>query len=180
MPDLKQVHPLIGDVDKAAPESGANAHDRARRDLLSMSAEQQRDEVRRIIREAHAARTREMHAAFRSLFEWLWTTTMAASVVARHLAARLVAGLARLCQVYADRRRRRRATAELNALSDRDLKDIGVYRSGIGWALAHGRDDWHESPARIVHAAALPAPASGKPIANDPPSTARERRQRAA
>jgi hypothetical protein len=48
---------------------GVNEHDRARRGSLWMSAEQQQDEVRRIILETHAARTREIQAALRGLSE---------------------------------------------------------------------------------------------------------------
>ena len=55
------------------------------------------------------------------------------------LAIHAVAALGRWWRAHADRRRRRRAMAQLETLSDRTLKDIGVNRSAIYWAVNHGR-----------------------------------------
>ena len=42
-------------------------------------------------------------------------------------------------RVYIERRRHYRAMAQLQILSDRSLKDIGVPRSQIPWMAQHGR-----------------------------------------
>ena len=42
-------------------------------------------------------------------------------------------------RLYAERRRRYRAMAQLQVLSDRSLKDIGLSRSEIDWVANHGR-----------------------------------------
>jgi uncharacterized protein YjiS (DUF1127 family) len=65
----------------------------------------------------------------------------------RHLAIDVVAALVRWWRAQADRRQRRRAMAQLGALSDLALKDIGVRRSEIYWVVTHGR---HDPPARAL------------------------------
>ena len=44
-------------------------------------------------------------------------------------------------RVYTEHRRQYRAIAQLQILSDRSLKDIGVARSEIQWLAQHGRDE---------------------------------------
>lgn len=63
------------------------------------------------------------------------------------LANQMVAALVRWRQARAKRRQRLRAMAELGALSDLELKDIGVYRSEIHWVVNHGR---HAPPANTL------------------------------
>ena len=58
----------------------------------------------------------------------------------RSLAAELLAALVRWRRARAEQRQCRRAMAQLWALSDFELKDIGVHRSAIDWAVNHGRD----------------------------------------
>jgi uncharacterized protein YjiS (DUF1127 family) len=49
-------------------------------------------------------------------------------------------------RLHIQRRRRNRAIAQLQVLSDRSLKDIGVPRSEIGWLAHHGRYQRHRRP----------------------------------
>ncbi len=69
--------------------------------------------------QAHAARMRLIHATVRRLLLWLRDAAIVAGNAISGLAMRLVAA-------YASRRQRMLAAAELGAMSDRDLKDIGV------------------------------------------------------
>jgi uncharacterized protein YjiS (DUF1127 family) len=64
----------------------------------------------------------------------VWASTRNAI---RDLAIHVVAALVRCWQAHADRRDRLRAIAQLEALSERELKDIGVHRSGIYWMINH-------------------------------------------
>ena len=57
------------------------------------------------------------------------------AVVLRPLAIRT----RRRWRIYTERRRQSRAMAQLQTLSDRSLKDIGVPRSHIHWVTRHGR-----------------------------------------
>jgi uncharacterized protein YjiS (DUF1127 family) len=57
----------------------------------------------------------------------------------RHPATHVIAALVRWWRAHADRRQRLRAMGALAAMSDRQLKDIGVHRSEIYWAVNHGR-----------------------------------------
>ena len=50
-------------------------------------------------------------------------------------------------RVYIERRRQYRAVAELQLLSDRSLKDIGVPRSEIQYLTRHGRYERHRHRA---------------------------------
>jgi uncharacterized protein YjiS (DUF1127 family) len=70
-----------------------------------------------------------MRTALRRLVAWLGKLTVATG-----------AAVARLGRAYADRRRYGRQMAELNALSDYELKDIGLRRSEIYWVVHHGRE----------------------------------------
>lgn len=65
----------------------------------------------------------------------------------RDMAMHVVAALGRWWRARADRRQRMRAMAQLETLSDRTLKDIGVHRSAIYWAVNHGR---HAPPTSVL------------------------------
>lgn len=52
-----------------------------------------------------------------------------------------------------ERRRRQRAIAELLSLDERSLRDIGLSRAGVCFAVAHGREDVF-APANANTAAA--------------------------
>ena len=71
---------------------------------------------------------------------------------ARRRAVRASAAATAWWRAYCDRRRRRMAIAELQALSDRELNDIGVRRSEIYWVVHHGPED------RRARAKSPPAP----------------------
>ncbi len=173
MPGVKQVPSLTGDSNGAALGSRASGRDLARPDFLSMSAEQQHGEVQRLVREAHAARTRLIHATIRSLLLWLRGAAIVAGSAISGLAMRLVAA-------YARRRQRMRAAAQLGAMSDRDLKDIGVSRSAIDWVVAHGRDDLPARAAGIVRPVLLRNPVSVRPPATSELSETVKQKRRAA
>jgi uncharacterized protein YjiS (DUF1127 family) len=64
----------------------------------------------------------------------LGNTMASAGNAILQLAIRLVDALARW-------QRNQQAMAALAAMSDRDLKDVGVHRSDIYWAVNHGRQD---------------------------------------
>jgi uncharacterized protein YjiS (DUF1127 family) len=49
-------------------------------------------------------------------------------------------------RIYTERRRQHRAMAQLQTLSDRSLKDIGVPRSEIRWLARHGCYERHTRP----------------------------------
>jgi uncharacterized protein YjiS (DUF1127 family) len=180
MHGLEQLSPSIGHIDDAAPISVASAHDLTRPDFASMSPDQRQDEVRRIIREAHAERTRLIRAVFRRLLAWAWSATMFAGRAARYLATRLVAALIGCGQAYANRRRRLRAAAELGALGDQELKDIGVYRSGIDWAATHGRGDGSVGPAGAARPVLIRNPVRAKPAPTSEMSETTKPKRRAA
>jgi len=54
------------------------------------------------------------------------------------MAIELVAALVRWRQARAVGRQRRRAMAQLEGLTDLELRDIGVSRSAIYWVVNHG------------------------------------------
>ena len=76
--------------------------------------------------EAFGAETEIRRAFQRQVLSALWSTV--AAPVTRMLAA------------YAERRRINRAVAELSALGNRMLKDIGIERHDIGRIVRNGRD----------------------------------------
>ena len=81
----------------------------------------------------------------------------------RDVAIHVVAALGRWWRACADRRRRLRAMARLETLSDRTLKDIGVGRSEIYWIAKHGR---HAPPTNMLGEGRphlLPIPMSARP-----------------
>jgi uncharacterized protein YjiS (DUF1127 family) len=75
----------------------------------------------------------------RSLFTEQWQVLTSGRNAIRDLAIHVVAALGRWRRAHADRRERRRAMAELAALSDHALKDIGLRRSEIYSVVNHGR-----------------------------------------
>lgn len=50
-------------------------------------------------------------------------------------------GIAAWLKAVRDQRARKRALAELLSLDDRDLRDIGLNRAGVFFAVDHGRED---------------------------------------
>jgi uncharacterized protein YjiS (DUF1127 family) len=180
MPSFKQVPSLIVDIDDTALTPRATGRDLARPDFLSMSAEQQQDEVQRLIREAHAARMRMIHATVRRLLLWVWDAAIVVGNAIRHLAMRLAAALIRYCQALALRWQRVRAAAELGAMSDRELKDLGIDRSSIDWVVAHGRGDRPASPVGSARPVLVQNPVSAGPPATSELSDAAKPKRRAA
>jgi uncharacterized protein YjiS (DUF1127 family) len=94
----------------------------------SLSPQEQSVLVRRLIRQAQIDRANAIRAALTDLLGWLGRAAIA-----------IGARFARSYRAYAARRRYRQGMAELNALSDHELKDIGVRRSEIYWVVHHGR-----------------------------------------
>jgi len=108
--------------------------DRSRIGYRSLSADHQQTLVGLLTCEAHADPARLIRARFRRLLLRLWNALTAGSSAILHLALHLTAAVVRWL-------RSRRAMTELAALSDRDLKDLGLYRSHIPWVASHGRHD---------------------------------------
>jgi uncharacterized protein YjiS (DUF1127 family) len=95
----------------------------------SLPAREQDALIQHVIRQAHADRAKAMRAALRKPAVWLWNT-----------ATWLAKALVRLGAAYVDQRRYGRQVAELQALSDYALKDMGIRRSEIHWVVRHGRE----------------------------------------
>jgi uncharacterized protein YjiS (DUF1127 family) len=180
MPSFKQVPSLIVEFDDTAFAPRATGRDLARPDLLSMSAEQQHDEVRRLIREAHAAQNQLIHATVRRLLLWVCGAAIVVGNAIRRLAMRLAAALIRYCHILAVRWQRMRAAAELGAMSDRELKDLGVDRSSIDWVVAHGRGDRPSSALGSTRPVLVQNPVSARPPATSALSDAAKQKRRAA
>jgi uncharacterized protein YjiS (DUF1127 family) len=172
--------PRMVDIDDTAFVPRATGSDRAHSDFLSMSAEQQHDEVRRLVREAHAARMRLIHATVRRLLQWLWGVAIVVGHAIRRLATRLAVALIRHCQALAPRWQRVRAAAELGAMSDRELKDLGIDRSSIDWVVAHGRNDRPASPVGSARPVLVQNAVSARPPATSELSDAAKQKRRAA
>jgi uncharacterized protein YjiS (DUF1127 family) len=90
-------------------------------DFLSMSPDQQHELVRKVIHEAKAMRKRCIRDAALALLRWPWNAVC-------HAAAALGGW-----------RQRVRAAAALHALTDHELRDIGIHRSEIAPAASRGR-----------------------------------------
>jgi uncharacterized protein YjiS (DUF1127 family) len=98
----------------------------------------------------------------------------------RSIAVGLAAALVRRWRAHAAKRRYLRDLATLRGLSDRDLQDIGVPRSGIDWAIRHGRDDPYAGLYGTVRACDMAAPVSIEPQTPRAPANAVAARKRAA
>jgi uncharacterized protein YjiS (DUF1127 family) len=76
--------------------------------------------------------------------ETIMSTMTRPTVVAmhppRHLAARLAAILGRWWAARMERRLERLAVRDLRAMGDRELRDIGVGRSEVAFAVRAGRE----------------------------------------
>jgi len=118
----------------------------------SLPAREQDALIQHVIREAKADRARAMRAVLRKPVVWLWNA-----------ATWLAKALVRLGAAYVDQRRYGRQIAELQALSDYELKDMGIRRSEIYWVVHHGRElPELRAPAKprlAVHADPVTAPA---------------------
>jgi uncharacterized protein YjiS (DUF1127 family) len=104
-------------------------------------------EQRQAVRRALILRGRYRRVVFRRVRRALQSLAVSACRTISGVAVGLFAALVRHWRTGAAERRRLQAMASLHALSDRDLKDIGVPRSGIDWAVRHGRSDSHTWPA---------------------------------
>ena len=109
----------------------------ARADYRSMPLEQQQLFKRALVRRANAERASQIRAAL--TLPWN---------AACSLTRRFGAALIRWWRERAERRARLRGAAELQALSDRDLWDIGLRRCEIDSAVQHGRDTPRRTPAK--------------------------------
>ena len=99
----------------------------------SPSAERQHVLERRMIRQAQAVQARLSRAMIGHLLRAL-----------RRAMIRLATSLIVWWRAQAERRQRLRSMAQLQALSDHQLKDMGVNRSEIPWVVRYGR---YEPPA---------------------------------
>jgi len=112
-----------------------------RADFMSLPLEQQHIFQQALVRYAHADRTRQIRAALHSVLTWPWHAV-------DHLTRRFGAALIRWWRERAERRARLRGAAELAALSDRDLWDIGLSRCEIQSVVQHGRETPRRTPAK--------------------------------
>ena len=93
-------------------------------DARSLSPAQRTALKRRLIREAHAARARAMQQTFKRLFGLFRRLPI--------IAARAIGEAVRRARgVHIRKRERRQGLAQLRAMSDYELRDIGLSRSGI-------------------------------------------------
>jgi uncharacterized protein YjiS (DUF1127 family) len=136
----------------------------------SLSPQEQSLLVQRLIRQAKIDRAKAIRALLTRLLGWLG-----------RVALNIGALFAREYRAYAARRRYRLAMAELNALSDRDLKDIGVRRSEIHWAVQHGRTiPDAPAPEPAVRTVQAETPAMTSPKARRPTRPVHDTRRAAA
>jgi len=97
------------------------------------------------------------HAVNGAVVHWTRGTIAAGAVVSnsnrpgQHRAGWATALLGCLAQLWAAFQRERtiaRGVSKLSSMSDRDLRDIGIDRGRIGFAVRHGRDHDLKSPER--------------------------------
>ena len=97
------------------------------------------------------------HAVNGSVVHWTRSTIVAGTAVSnsnrpgQHRAGRAAALLGCVAQLWAAFRRERavaRSVSKLSSMSDRDLRDIGIDRGRIAFAVRHGRDHDLKSPER--------------------------------
>jgi uncharacterized protein YjiS (DUF1127 family) len=103
-------------------------------DVRSLSPAQRTALQLRLIREAHAARARAMQRTFMGVAGWLRRLPI--------IAMQAIGEVVRSVRAAHIRRRdRREGVAQLRAMSDYELRDIGLSRSGIrNAALSDERD----------------------------------------
>ena len=80
----------------------------------------------------------------------------AIGTVLRSIGQAIASAFATVAKALRERRQRRRALAELLSLDDRGLRDLGLNRAGVYFAIEHGREDvanTNERPIRSPHAA---------------------------
>jgi len=71
-----------------------------------------------------------------SIVSMNWTVPFAAQIkTGDPWLRRVIAAASRLWSAYRNRRAERLAIEQLNAMSDRELQDIGLIRSEIDWAV---------------------------------------------
>jgi uncharacterized protein YjiS (DUF1127 family) len=97
-------------------------------DVRSLSPAQRAALQRRLVREAHAARARTIQRTFARVFGWShWLRAVGQEV-----------GKIRIASIR--RRRRRKDLARMLAMTDYELRDIGISRSEIRGAWSGERD----------------------------------------
>ncbi len=82
--------------------------------------------------------------------------SQAIGTVLRSFGQAIGSAFATVAKALRERRQRRRALAELLSLDDRGLRDLGLNRAGVYFAIEHGREDVanaNERPIRSPHAA---------------------------
>ena len=114
--------------------------DRYLRDYHTLTPGQRDAVVRLVVREAKQARAAAIHRLLRSLGGQSWKAVVRGLGTLRRVSA-AARGLTAVGWRRYDRRRRLRATAaQLYAMDDRALKDIGLRRGEIDFALS-GQND---------------------------------------
>jgi uncharacterized protein YjiS (DUF1127 family) len=114
--------------------------DRYLRDYHSLTLRQRDLVVRLIIREAREERARAMREKIQGFASWSWAAA-ARGLATLRPAGVAVRGLAAAAWRRYDRRRRQRITAaQLYAMDDRELKDIGLRRGDIDFVLSGIKD----------------------------------------
>ena len=132
---------------------------------------EQRQAVREVLkRRGSARRTQYRRVVFLRLRRALQSIVASGGRAAWSVGAGLAAFLVRRWRTYVVEWRRLRDVARLHAMSDRDLKDIGVPRSEIDWATRYGRSHPHTGPWRagrlceISHAVPIAPRESSVPV----------------
>jgi uncharacterized protein YjiS (DUF1127 family) len=133
-----------------------------------------------IIRKAHAARARLLHVMMRRLRRKLRKVTTSGHLACRRLVTRFATALVSWWRAHAERRRCLRVMGVLRALSDRELKDIGVCRSEIYWVARHGRQESTAFTHGKFRPVVLPDPMPASPQNTVGPAEGANERKRAA